>query len=135
VGHALKTFYVVLGCISLVLGAIGVVLPILPTTPFILLAAFCFSRGSERLHLWLRNSPVFGKVIRDWEEGGVIRLPAKITATLFIVVSFGWLTLFSRAPQIGKIILDILAVAVLAFIWSRPSAKVDVKGDPSWPST
>jgi uncharacterized membrane protein YbaN (DUF454 family) len=64
-------------------------------------------------------------MIAEWEDGGVIRLPAKCLATFFLTVSFGWLTLFSAAPLIGKVLLDLFAVGVLIFIWSRPSAKVE----------
>ena len=119
--------FIAFGWISLGLGILGMFLPILPTTPFVLLAAFCFSKGSPRLHRWMLASPLFGPVIRDWQDGGVIRLPAKILATGFIVLSFASLTLFSRAPKVGKILLDVFALGVLAFIWSRPSAKVNAK--------
>lgn len=75
------------------------------------------------MHGWMLASPVFGPMIADWNDGGVIRPRAKRLATLFIILSFGWLT-FSRAPLVGKIVLDLFAVGVLSFIWSRPSAKV-----------
>jgi uncharacterized protein len=114
----------VVGWVSLVLGAIGVFLPILPTTPFILLAAVCFAKASPRTHAWLLANPVFGHLIKEWQDHGVIRLPTKCIATFFILVSFGSLTLWSKAPLTGKILLDCIALGVLGFIWSRPSAKV-----------
>lgn len=122
-----KRVFTALGFLSLALGFLGIFLPVLPTTPFVLLAAFCFSKGSERWHQWLLDNPTFGPLIRDWEDGGVIRPSAKALATFFIVLSFSWLSFFTRAPLIGKVALDAIGVAVLVFIWSRPSAKVKRK--------
>ena len=120
----MRHFYIFLGILSLALGFVGIFLPVLPTTPFVLLAAYCFSKGSPRLHAWILASPLFGPMIADWEDGGVIRLRAKILATSLILLSFSWMTFFSRAPLVGKVLLDLMAVGVLGFIWSRPSAKV-----------
>ncbi len=65
------------GGLFLTLGLLGVVLPVLPTTPFLLLAAGCFARSSPRLHRWLLDHPVFGPPIRNWEENGAISRKAK----------------------------------------------------------
>lgn len=124
-----RAFWLTLGFASLILGFIGVFLPVLPTTPFVLLAAFSFSKSSKRLHQWIRHSPLFGPPIRDWQDGGVIRPPAKRLATFFIVLSFSGLTFFSPMPLVGKIVFDVFAAGVLIFIWSRPSAKVTRKGE------
>jgi uncharacterized protein len=131
----MRHLFLVLGATSLALGFIGIFLPVLPTTPFVLLAAYCFSKGSPKLHGWILASPLFGPMIADWENGGVIRLRAKITATALIVASFTWMTFFSRAPAIGKVLLDLMGVGVLGFIWSRPSAKVVPEQETKWPST
>jgi len=119
-----RALLMAIGIASLAAGIVGVFLPVLPTTPFILLAACCFSKSSPRLHAWLRANPVFGQMIRDWQAGGVIRLPAKRLATFFMALSFGGLTFFSPLPLVAKIALDAFAVGVLVFIWSRPSVKV-----------
>ena len=60
--------WTLLGAFFLLLGAAGVILPLLPTTPFVLLAAGCFARSSPRLHRWLLDSALFGPVLRDWEN-------------------------------------------------------------------
>jgi len=73
-----KILLTILGCLSLVLGSLGIVLPILPTTPFVLIAAYCFVRSSEKLHTWLLAHPRFGPVIRRVEQGQGISLRMKL---------------------------------------------------------
>ena len=112
---------IVLGWISLALGTIGVFLPILPTTPFVILAASLFARSSPKLHRRLLDSPFFGPILRDWESHGVIRLPTKLLATAVILLSFTSMTLYAPVHWGLILALDLLAAAILAFIWSRPS--------------
>lgn len=64
----LKPLFIAIGCLSLALGAAGIVLPILPTTPFLLLSAFCFARGSERLHSYLLHHRIFGRYISNYYQ-------------------------------------------------------------------
>ena len=88
-----RSLWLLAGWVSLVLGLIGVVLPLLPTTPFILLAAYCFQKGSDRLHLWLTRHPRFGPLIADWRERGAIPRKAKRNAmiALIAVLVISWL--------------------------------------------
>ena len=79
-GRWANALWVTFGTISLTLGIIGIFLPLLPTTPFLLLAAACYCRGSEKMHTWLVEHKVFGKYIKDYEEERGIRKRAKITA-------------------------------------------------------
>ena len=72
--------WIMLGLLAIVLGAIGVVLPLLPTTPFVLLAGWCFARSSPRLHALLHRSELFGPVLRDWEQRRCIPRRARILA-------------------------------------------------------
>ena len=66
---SLKRFlYLIGGCVALITGIVGIVLPVLPTTPFVLLAAWCFARSSDRFHIWLLNHRYFGKLVSDWEK-------------------------------------------------------------------
>ena len=81
-----KTISLLLGHLALSLGLLGAFLPVLPTTPFLLLATFFYSKSSKKLHQWLTQHPQFGKPIRDWEESGVIRPWAKFLATVMILL-------------------------------------------------
>lgn len=108
------------GIIAVTLGGIGVILPLLPTVPFLLLAAFCFARSSERLHQWLTTHPKLGPPIQDWNERGAISLKAKRLATASIAIVFlislllglRWELLATQAATLS---------CVLVFIWSRPN--------------
>ncbi len=117
----MKLIYLTVGWTSLALGIIGAFLPVLPTTPFVLLSAFCFSKSSKKFHDWLLSHPTFGPDIRNWQEHGVIRLKAKYSATFLIILSFSITLIFIPIPEHAKWLLVIVGVSVLTFIWSRPS--------------
>ena len=124
---------VLLGWICLLLATIGVFLPILPTTPFVLLAAYFFSKGSVRIHQWLLSNRLFGPIIKDWESSGVIRMRAKILSTLMIIPLFSCTLIMVKVHFAIKIIVGLTGVCVLGFIWTRPSekelSKVDATSD------
>jgi uncharacterized membrane protein YbaN (DUF454 family) len=93
---------VVVGTVALALGIIGIVVPVLPTTPFLLLAAACYARSSERLHRWLLNNRYLGEPIRSYRDHRAVRLHVKIYAIVVLwagialsIVAIGgfWLTL------------------------------------------
>lgn len=107
------------GCVSLGLGLMGMVLPLLPTVPFLLLAAFCFARSSERLHRWLLDHPRLGPPILDWQDRGAIRRRAKWLAGGSILVTFGISLALGLAPSVLFVQAAVLA-AVMVFIWTRP---------------
>ncbi|MCH7909810.1 MAG: YbaN family protein [Candidatus Hydrogenedentes bacterium] len=115
--------YVILGYISLALGIIGMPLPILPTVPFVLLAAYFFSKGSPRLHHWLVSHPYLGKMISDWERNGVISMRAKLLSTAMMVVLFSITLIFVEVSFVIKAIVSMIGVSVLFFIWTRPSER------------
>lgn len=119
--HIHRSILFTVGSICVVLGVIGIFLPLLPTTPFILLAAICFSKSSERVHQWLLNHRLFGGLISDWEEYGVIRRKIKWIATSSIML----MSAYPIAVMIPYLWLKIVTVAaisiVILFIWTRPS--------------
>ncbi len=115
-----RVLFLTLGFISLLLGIIGIFLPLLPTTPFALLAAYFFSKSSTQLHQWLLNQRSLGPLIRDWESYGVIRLRAKWMATVMIVVLFSYSLLFVPVALWIKGIVLASGLSILIFIWTRP---------------
>ncbi len=110
-----------LGGLSVALGAIGAFLPIMPTVPFLILAAACFARGSPRVERWMLDHPRFGPPIRDWRARGAIPLRAKLFAVGGMAGGYT-VTLLAVAP--GLMVALPLAAAlalVAAWMFSRPS--------------
>jgi len=112
--------YLGLGWLSVGLGVVGVFLPLLPTTPFMLLAAWLFAKGSPRLHDWICNHPRFGLSIREWNEHGVINRRAKRLAMLAFAVVIAASLIFVENRWVVMIQL-LVAFPVSCFILSRPS--------------
>lgn len=105
------------------LGIIGAFLPVLPTTPFLLLAAYFYSRTNHELHKWLYNHHLFGPPLRDWEENKVIGLKAKIISTVMIALILFWRIPRMETPNFVKGLVVVILTAVMLFIWSRPSRR------------
>lgn len=116
-----RTLFIILGSISLLLGVIGILLPLLPTTPFAILAAYLFSKSSPKLHSWLLNLKYIGPLVKDWEENGVIGKRAKVLCTILIIVLFGS-SIFWGDLHIGlNVMLVAIGIGVLSFVLTRPS--------------
>lgn len=115
----MRVIWFIGGITALGLGLIGVVLPLLPTVPFMLLAAFCFARSSDRLHDWLLNHPTFGPSIQEWREGGFINKRAKVLASFSIVAAFLISYFLGVKPTVLWIQFATLSCVSL-FIWTRP---------------
>ena len=116
----MRVLWLIGGLGSVALAIVGAVLPLLPTVPFLLLAAFCFARSSERLHGWLLNHPRFGPPIADWTERGAIGRGAKWAATGSILAAFA-LSLLLGAGATVLIVQAVVLSAVSLFIWTRPN--------------
>ena len=101
-----KSIFYVIGYISLTLGIIGLIFPILPTTPFLLLAAACFARNSEKAYNWLINNRVFGKFIRDYRAGKGLPIKVKLYTLFFL-----WMTII-----ISILVVSILWVQILLLV-------------------
>ncbi|KQQ33757.1 hypothetical protein ASF61_11985 [Duganella sp. Leaf126] len=86
----MKIFLILVGWLAVALGVLGIFLPLLPTTPFLLLASACFARGSARMHHWLQTNRVFGSYLRDYENGHGMPLRAKVWVLIFMWCSMGY---------------------------------------------
>lgn len=115
-----KLIFIMLGFLSLLIGIIGIFLPIVPTTPLVLLAAYFFSKGSDRLYRWLTENPYFGEMIKDWERYRIIPLRSKIIATSMIIPSFAFTMIFVNVPIWIKLIVLCIGFYALHFIWTKP---------------
>lgn len=115
-----KAGFVILAYISAGLGAIGVVLPLMPTTPFVLLAAFFASKGSPAFARWLEQHPSFGPVIRDWRRNRVIPAKAKMLACGMMVLSWSLLLIMGAAGMVLAI-SGLFLVGVASYLLTRPS--------------
>ena len=115
-----RALFAVLGTLFLALGAVGVVIPVLPTTPFVLLAAACYLRASGRLHGRLLRSRTFGPTIVAWQEHGAIPPRAKAIAIALIALTFGVSVLFVVEPPLMRAGLAALGIVLVAWLALRP---------------
>jgi uncharacterized membrane protein YbaN (DUF454 family) len=116
-----KWILFVLGWVSFILGVIGAFLPVLPTTPFLILSAFLFSKSSPRFHAWLLSLPYAGEAIKDWDERKVINPRAKILCTAMILFSASMIWIKAPVILAIKIILNIILFSVNVFVLTRKS--------------
>jgi len=116
-----KGIFVVAGTISLGLGAAGVFLPILPTTPFLLLSAACYYKGSERMHRWLLNNKLFGSYIRNYNEGKGISQTGKIFTLFLLWITIGYSALFMVSSYVVQIVLFAVAIVVTVHVVTLPT--------------
>lgn len=110
-----------LGFLFLLLGFIGAFLPVMPTVPFMIVAAYCFSKSSKPLHEWLLRQPEVGPALRDWEENRVIRRRSKWAATAAISLSLPISLYFVNLALWIKITVAGVAGAVLVYVWLQKS--------------
>lgn len=110
-----------LGWLSVSLGVLGIFLPLLPTTPFMLLAAGCFARSSERFYCWITSHPKYGPMIADYLAGKGLPMRAK-----YLAVSLLWLSILFGVYWVdfvwAKLAMLLTAVAVTAYLWRLPVA-------------
>ena len=119
-----RSLYLVAGFVALILGVVGIVLPVLPTTPFVLLAAACFARSSRHFHDKLLTNRITGPIIREWMEHHSIPRKVKRWVYLLLVLSLGSSVLMM--PSVwhqGMLVL--LGVILIAFIWRIPVREPD----------
>lgn len=108
-----------LGLLFLALAVIGIFIPILPQVPFAIAAAFFFSKGSRRLHKWIRKNKFLGQPVRDWEDHQVLRPKLKVISTLAMVG--GAVMGHMKMLPIPAMILDAIFLACITFVLTRDS--------------
>lgn len=121
-----RTLWLLWGWLALAIGLIGIFLPLLPTTPFVLVAAWCFSRGSPRVERWLLEHPRLGPVVHDWREHRAVPLPAKQIATVMMVLS-SVIALF-LLPMPWSWLPTAVCTATAIFLWRLPTRQLDRRG-------
>lgn len=108
------------GVIFFALGFIGMFLPLLPTTPFMLLALWAFSNSSQKWHDYIWHHPRFGQTVRDWKTHGIMSRRAKRGSAIVMSISAGWLVFFSSAPT-WAIASAVLTMSItLTWLLTRP---------------
>ena len=112
-----KMICLIIGFLSIGLAAIGAVMPLIPTTPFVLLSAFCFSKSSNRFHSWLVNNKFFGPVLVDWQKNRGMRMKTKVTALLSIILIGGASVCFAIDDKsLQMIVSGILLIPVVIIV-------------------
>ena len=118
-----RSLYIFIGTLFLVIGFIGVVIPVLPTTPFLLLAAACYVRGSERIHRWMINNRIFGEFIKNYMEGKGIKLRQKVFTLTFLWLTITFSVFYLIENFVIRILLFIIVIVVSVHILTLPSAR------------
>lgn len=111
----MRYFLITVGLISAITGFIGIVVPLLPTTPFLLLAAVCFSRSSERFNRWLVNTKVYSEYVESFkrDKGFTLKKKFKILLSLYIIIAFSLFLINNVYIRIGLIVMVIFQTIVL----------------------
>ncbi|MEE2875719.1 MAG: YbaN family protein [Chloroflexota bacterium] len=115
-----RYLYLALGFICVGLGFVGIFVPGLPTTVFVLVAAWAFSRSSERFERWLLEHRIFGSLIQNWRQYRGISVRSKITAVGLIIPTFGAAVLLTNFPILADIVFVSFGMVLCAFLVSRP---------------
>lgn len=114
-------FYLIFAYLCAGLGIVGAFLPVLPTTPFLLLAAWAATRGSPELHRWLYGHPRFGPPLVAWETRRAVSNPAKLTACVLMGASWTLMFVMTDSPAVPWV-TGVLFLVVSAYLISRPAA-------------
>lgn len=116
----MRAVWFTIGSLALALGIIGIVLPVLPTTPFVILAAFCFGKSSPRLRNWLVETRLFGPMIKDWEAHGAI--PTKVKAFACTMMLAVLLISYLAGASMKILLIQMIGIGIGAsYVLTRPA--------------
>ncbi len=119
--RTVRVLLIVVGTLCVALGLLGIFLPVLPTTPFLLLAATCYARASERFYLWLLRNPTFGPTIREWRRHRSIPYRTKVVAIALMSVTMAISIVLLVGYPLAQVVLAIVGVVVGAWLYRIPS--------------
>ena len=120
--NVLKTLLLVLGCVATALGFIGIFVPGLPTTIFLIIAAWAFANSSTRFHAWLMGHRHFGPLIQNWQQHRVVPVRAKVTMVIVMCISVATLGfMFTQTPWVPGLVAVIL-ILVATYVLRCPSS-------------
>lgn len=117
----IRALFLVAGTVALGLGILGVFLPLLPTTPFVLLAAACYARGSQRFHRALLSNRTFGPIIAEWERHRSIPYRTKVAAVVLMSLTMATSIVFFVKPAWLKAALAVLGIGLALWLYRLPS--------------
>ena len=117
----MKALWFVCAWLSFALGVFGAFVPIIPTTPFMILAAYLFSKSSPKFHAWMQSLPIAGPAVKEWGDHRIVRTRAKILCSTMILISLTLIWWKADVSQVVKIILTIILVSVCTFVITRKS--------------
>ena len=114
--------YCLLGWLFFVTGVIGAFLPVLPTTPFMILALWMFSKGSERFHRWLYHHRFFGPSLQKWQQHRVIPIKAKVLAVSMMTVSFLYVLMYRPVSWQMHVLIGLFMLCGAGYVLTKPSS-------------
>jgi uncharacterized membrane protein YbaN (DUF454 family) len=117
---AMRILYLCLGWLMVATGIVGAFLPVLPTTPFLLIALWCFSKSSPRLENWLLSHPRFGPSLRNWREKGAIPRKAKIAALSLMTMSYALFWFGTEPSALRATVVAVVMLGAALYVTTRP---------------
>lgn len=122
--RVVKGLLVVAGTVCVGLGILGILLPVVPTTPFLLLAATCYANSSERFYVWLLTNRFFGQYIRDWRENKGLTIATKVWVIFVLAATMGVSVYFAPLVPV-RVGLGVIGLGVSIYIWRLPTKAED----------
>jgi uncharacterized protein len=129
--RALRAVLLALGWVWLGIAFVGVVVPVIPTTGPVILAAFLFSKSSERFDDWLVDNRYFGQIVSDWRAGAGFTVRAKVIAVLAITATFTVSVVFAVHSTTGRVLMIALGCAVATYVVTRPTKRTAMDHQPA----